>query len=315
MSTTPNQLPHAWSPEALLSKSQRHAEQLSQFSHDDWQFVLWSSLALELLARAALAHISPVLLAATTKEDWHNLVYALQMEPNKPKFVPKSIDITECFRRLQDLLPDFDSDLSNFSSVHMARRNEELHAGSLPFDNLPSSSWLPAYYRASRVLLQSLGEPMEAYFGEETASAANEMIAASLDHSAKVVLRAISEHKTKWGILPGHDQHTLTGQATNWALRQTGHRVTCPACGNSALVTGESIGAPIKELDDEEIIEVQQFLPSRFECIACGLRIAGLAQLSAAGLGDAYKATFTYEAAEYYAPNDPYGGYDADYNE
>jgi len=60
--TPPQQTPHAWSRDALLVKAQRYAEQMLSNPRESWQFAFWSSLALELLARAALASVSPALL-------------------------------------------------------------------------------------------------------------------------------------------------------------------------------------------------------------------------------------------------------------
>jgi hypothetical protein len=69
-------------------------------------------------------------------------------------------------------------------------------------------------------------------------------------------------------------------------------------------------------LDGDLIVEVQDYLPEKFECIACQLKIAGLSQLSACGLNATYKATFTYDAADYYAPeDDPHSHFDDDNNE
>lgn len=44
---------------------------------DDDLFPFWSSLALEFLARATLAHVSPVLLAEVSEPDGRNLLHAL----------------------------------------------------------------------------------------------------------------------------------------------------------------------------------------------------------------------------------------------
>lgn len=57
------------------------------------------------------------------------------------------------------------------------------------------------------------------------------------------------------------------------------------------------------------------FLPSKFECVACGLKISSLSQLHAAGLGDTYKATYVYEASDYFKSSDEYEGYEPDFNE
>ena len=78
---------------------------------------------------------------------------------------------------------------------------------------------------------------------------------------------------------------------------------------------GSAIAPPTQGIENDVITETQQYLPSVFECIACGLKISGLSQLSAADLGDAYTATTTYDATDYYATEDPYGDYEPDYNE
>ena len=66
----------------------------------------------------------------------------------------------------------------------------------------------------------------------------------------------------------------------------------------------------------------------RFRCIACGLRIEGIAKLSALDLGDLYTHTRTSTIADYFdlyteeeleearnAPPPPDWGYDDDFNE
>ena len=78
---------------------------------------------------------------------------------------------------------------------------------------------------------------------------------------------------------------------------------------------GTAISAPVKRLEDDLIIEVQDHLPTKFECVACNLKIAGLSQLAACGLGATYKSTSTYDAADYYAPEDRYEEFEDDNNE
>src|SRR5262249_33566149 len=108
-----------------------------------------------------------------------------------------------------------------------------------------------------------------------------------------------------------------TAIATLWATKHAGHRVACPACGSVAIVAGDSISAPKKTISGDMITEKQEHLPNKFECIACGMKIAGLSQLTAAGLGDVYVKSRTYNASEFYAttPEDEYDGYEDDNNE
>jgi hypothetical protein len=315
MSTRPpkaKKILHPWSTEALLAKAQRYAEEMLSHSRDDWRFGLTSTFVLEFLARASLANTSPTLLA--NPKNWSNLYFSLGHTPNTPKFIPKSIDISEVFSRLRYINPAFTSELEGFAAKHISRRNEELHAGSAPFDGL-STSWLAKFYETCTVFLASIGEELDVLLGNEESQIAVQLIAASKDESAKAVAKAISAHKTVWETKDSAEKENLKKKASAWATRQAGHRVICPSCDNEALVTGGPISGPIRKLDGDLIIEAQEYLPSKFECIACQLKIAGLSQLSASGLGATYKSTSTYEAAEYYALEDEHAGFDDDNNE
>lgn len=304
---------HSWSKDALLAKAQRFAEQMLSHPKDDWRFALWSTLVLELLGRAALARVNPALLAEA--KDWNNVYFSLGFTPTATKFVPKSIDVSSVFSRLQEILPAFTKELEGFAVLHMARRNEELHAGGTPFDSLKTTAWLPVYYQTCSILVESLGETLELLLGKEEATFASTIITAYRDESAKAVLKSVAAHKTVWEGKSEPERTKLSNQASTWATRQDGHRVHCPACGNDALVTGSAIAAPFQKIEDELMVETQQYLPAKFECVACQLKIAGLSQLTACGLGDTYTATFTYDLADYYAPNDDYAGYEDDNNE
>jgi hypothetical protein len=91
-----------------------------------------------------------------------------------------------------------------------------------------------------------------------------------------------------------------TRDATAWATREAGHRVTCPACGSSALVQGSPSGSVATEVREDEVVQRQKMLPSSFSCIACGLRISGLSRLTACGLGDAFTARTPFSIADFF---------------
>lgn len=281
---------------------------------DEWEYALWSSLALEFLARAALANVSPALLAEADKSG-SNLYYSLGFAPFEEKFSPRSIAISEVFRRLATILSDFTREHESFGNLHTGRRNAELHSGELAFDGVKGSAWQPRFYLICEVLLLSMGYSLQDFLGTEEAAVARKLIEAEVDGSAKAVRGDIEAHKTVWsGKLPA-EKATLKTQASIWSTRQSGHRVDCPACGCAALIMGEPVSAPSQRLEDDEIIETQEYLPAQFECIACGLKINGLSKLAVAGLSDRFKKTQTYDAAEYYAPTDNWSEYEEDNNE
>jgi len=311
---TPNPTPTTWDPDALYNKAERYVQNMSTFDSDDWEYALFSSLSLELLARSALANISPALLAESDR-NWTSLYHALGFTPTEKKYSPKSITVNEVFVRLSSILPDFTTELENFSKQHTGRRNSELHSGETAFDDIKVSVWQPRFYQTCEVLLASMGMTLRDFLGEEEANVATQLIVAAADDSAKAAKGDVEAHQKVWFAKEQVERERLSSQAEVWATRQAGHRVKCPACASDALVAGEPVTAPVQRLKDDEITETQEHLPNYFECIACGLKIAGLSRLNAVGLGDRYKNTQVYDAAEYYSPDDHWAGYEDDNNE
>lgn len=280
-----------------------------------WEHVLLSSLCLELLARAALANVHPALLADSRDRNWNNLLHALGFPPTEPRFSPKSVPTNEVVRRLGEILPDFDKEDENFCQVHVGARNAELHTGETPFDGLQPSTWQPAFFKATKALLVSMGMELAELFGPQEASTADKLIAAAADEKAQAAKGDVAAHAKLWGEKSDAERQSLSESAKVWATRQAGHRVSCPACSSNALLYGEPISSPVQTLEDEQIVERQEYLPSQFECIACGLKVSGLSRLSAIGLGDRFTRTEFYDPADFYSPEDRYYGYEEDNNE
>lgn len=288
---------HEWSEESLFYKAALYFEQMESHTANDWQYGFWSALILELLARAALSHISPVFLANTTR-DWRNLAHALGKGPTVKKFSPASLNTRDIFARLRELTPGFDEEISNFCIKHAERRNSEVHSGHLAFESLGTSEWLPRFYLACKVLTES----MERDFSDlvpNSAEAMN-MIDSLRDDTAKAVRENIKAHRKVWSNKNEEEQNKASMQATAWAKRQSGHSVDCPSCNCKALLKGSPSGTVSTRLDGDYIVERQTQLPSSFECIACGLRISGLSRLSACGLGDAFSKKSTCTVAEFF---------------
>jgi hypothetical protein len=128
-----------------------------------------------------------------------------------------------------------------------------------------------------------------------------DMIAVMMDTAAKSVGKEIEAQRKAWEQRSPEDQKLASDQAIIWATRHGGHRVTCPACGSTALVQGSPQGSVTTPTEQEdEVVQKQTVVPSSFECVACGLKIAGLSKLTASGLGDAFTATSTYSPAQFF---------------
>lgn len=288
---------NSWSSDALFAKALLFSEQMNTSIADEWKHGLWSSLSLELLARAALANISPVLLAEPN--NWRNITHALGNAPTAKKFTPNSIGTKEVLARLSELLPDFTQEVAGFCSKHIERRNAELHSGEMVFSGLGTSEWLPKYYKACKILLESLGRKLDDFVSDP--GAAQQLIESLDDAAAKAVEQDIKAHSKVWENKEDESRNTATLQAQAWAARHAGHRVECPSCKSPALLQGSPSGPVATTVGDDEVIQKQTMLPTSFECIACGLKISGFSKLSACGLGDAFTAKTIYTAAEFFS--------------
>jgi hypothetical protein len=286
-----------WDESTLWAKAVLYTRLATESDRESWLYPFWSSLALEFTARAALAHVSPTLLADTSSGDAGNLLYALGRAPFSPGL--KSIGIAEALSRCERLFADFTVEHRKFCAGFTGRRNEELHTGSSPFGALKSQSWLPRYYEAVQALLTAMGRSMKDLFGSE-AAAATKMIAALHDDAARQVKQSISARRTVWQERQEADRLAANQRATSAAQRHLGHVVICPACSSKALVAGEEIDRRDPALEGEEIVERATMLPTELKCEACGLHIVGHAQLHAADLGDTFTQTRRTDAIEYY---------------
>lgn len=198
----------------------------------------------------------------------------------------------------------------------MNRRNNELHSGDLPFDGLGTSAWLPMYFFACKVMLESMGENLELLFGDNEAKIAKTLIDSLQDEAAKSVNGTIKAHKTVWGGKSDAEKDILRKRSEIASTRHMGHRVSCPACDSVALIQGSPVGPPVVSIEEDLIVERQSMLPSSFECIACGLKILGFSKLSACNIGDSFTSTYSYDATEYFAiESPPYDKIESDFNE
>jgi hypothetical protein len=289
-----------WDEQLLWAKAQLYLTEAYEYERDNWLFPFWCTLSLEMIARCAVSHVHPVLLASANDRDCSNLLYALSHPDKMGSTAPKSIEISEVLARCEQLIPSFTKEHQRFCVGLMGRRNEELHSGGMPFSDLNLHKWLPRYYECCSILLDSLGQTLENLIGKEEASAANKMIAALNDEAAKEVQGEIKAFKKVWESKTPEQKQSATALADVSATRTQGHVVECPACSSRALLRGEEVSSLQDEIGENEIISRRVMLPTSFECSACGLSIQGHNKLHAAGLSDTYTKTSRHDPIEYY---------------
>ena len=290
-----------WTYDLLWSKARSYMERALDVPREGDLFPFWASLALELLARAALARVSPTLLAETGDSDGRHLLHALGLEPKVKAYVPKSITTADVLTRCEQVVPSFTKEVELFCRGFTNKRNEELHSGGTPFAALSNHTWLPRFYEATRLLLDFQGKQLADFVGQEEAKAAQVMLQAVADEAAKSVQKQINAHAEVWKGKKPEERERLEKAGENHARPWKGHVVKCPACGSHALLTGEEIKQQPPSLEGEELVVRSVVLPTALECVACGLGIHSHSQLYAAGLGGQFTNTTTFDPLDYYA--------------
>lgn len=300
----------SWERDPLLAKARLYVERGLEYSREDPQFGLWCAFGLELLARAAVASVSPALLAEPTS-DQKSLLHALGK--GDPRTGPKSIAVAQVIRLCQYLFKEFSAEDATAALALINRRNEELHTGASAFDEYTTRQWIGGFYRCCKSLASVLGEPLETILGPDEAAVAMGMLTEIEKEVRQRVNRLAASHRDVFqsrSVEERDAQFAAAKAAVDKLVHQRHHRVDCPSCGANATVQGDTFG-PVRVTHDEdddgmaEVVVRQAVVPRNFLCQACGLRLDGYAELLAANLGDQYSRTTRYTPSEFYELIDP----------
>lgn len=295
----------AWDRDSLWAKACVYIERAFNESKGDPLFGLWAALGLELLARSAVSHVSPTLLAEPDREQ-KQLLHALGRGSERvPK---KSLGSAQVLQLCSTLFDQFTDEHQKASMAIINRRNEELHTGSSAFDEYPSSQWFSGFCRSCKALCECQGKDLAELFGDEEAENAKQLLAQERSKVEDTVKSSIAAHKRVFDAKPPEDQASAKTAAAKLATRlswEGHHRADCPACSSAASVSGVLYGKEQVSHDDGEIVVRQPVSPRNFECSACGLKLSGYAQLEVAGMGGRHTRTSRYTPEDYFGLVDP----------
>lgn len=296
----------SWERDSLWGKAVLFMQRATAEDRESALFGLWSSLGLELLARAAVAKTSPVLLADPDK-DHKNILYALGVSSTN---APKSVSTIQVLTLCRLLVPGFTDDEFKSAAALVNRRNEELHTGSAAFETFPTQTWVAGFYGCCKILAEHQGESLESLFGRDEARAAREMLGKIESTVLSQVKSLIAAHQKVFHAKSEQEQRKLSEAAESSAndlCHRGHHRVTCPACSSVATVQGNTYGGERLEHRDGKIIVRESVVPTKFQCLACDLKLSGYHSLVAAGVGDHFTHRSEYSPPDYYELIDPNG--------
>jgi hypothetical protein len=205
---------------------------------------LWASLALELLAKAALARISPVLIAEPTEEG-ANLLASLGLIKggDHSSSVRAKTIFTRCHRASRPF------DLKESSRFTQAR-NEYLHGPGVPFLAIPPDVWWPKFWAQMDILVRSMDKEMSDLVGPDREPIVDRYLSQNKknieDRTEALIARArqrIAQRRAGTMTTRMVAEWSSVGDLTAWMKYRTPQQ--CPACDLEGVLEGD------EELDRE----------------------------------------------------------------
>ncbi|GAB2736168.1 hypothetical protein ACX801_12780 [Arthrobacter bambusae] len=259
---------------------------------------LWASLALELLAKFALARVSPLLIA-TPQEDGTNLLIAAGLMNGSSRF--RSIPAHTLFGRCHKAFKPFNE---KEAMLFAESRNDFLHGAGLGFGAVPEDAWWARYWAQVVILLDHSERDLDGLVGFDRVDIVEKYLA----------LNAKNLERRLEGLLERARRLLERHQVSNppdWVEREfsrfsslsagLSHRSesTCPACGADGVLEGEEASnyeIRTERVSDEDYDSWVELTVDAdyFSCENCRLVLDGYELLSLSGLPVAFGAVGDY---------------------
>lgn len=293
--------PIAWDSDSLKAKAVVYFDRAFAVDHDDPVFAFWCHMALEQLARSAVAAVSPALLGANRKPE--SLLYGLGLADSDPLKLDSASSIV-VYDLCKRLVVGFGPSEQATCEEARGRRNAELHSSIAAMENLPRG-WIGRFFAACRVLVRHLGLDLADILEADRAALVERLIVEDAERIRDGVRAAISKARDRVVELPAAERsrredlalaelHSPARPIDMNVFAQPvvpSHRLLkelpCPACKTHIALRGEVVGSNQVRLDnDRQLIETRIAIPLLLVCPVCELRLDGVSELTVAGLGD-----------------------------
>jgi hypothetical protein len=255
---------------------------------------LWSSAALELLGKAALARVSPLLIAEPTEEGL-NILIAAGLIDGPARF--SSVSASTIFKRCERAFRPFVArDARRFADA----RNEYLHGSGLGFTALPPEAWWPKFWALASILVTAQDCQLNDFVGDQRTEIIEAYLVLNKKNVEHRVEALISRAKqrlmlAKSGTLPAKIQLEW-GNATDLTA---GHSYSapaqCPACGSPGMAEGDDNSDMEYQYDggygDEEqgwVWATVTVPVDYFSCPTCRLVLDGYELIEQSGMAETF---------------------------
>lgn len=255
---------------------------------------LWASLALELLAKSALARVSPLLIAEPNEEG-SNLLIASGLVEGTTSFM--SVAAKTIFTRCARAFRPF----NHPEAMKIAAgRNEYLHGGSATITQLPAHAWWPRFWAQAVILVTAQDKSIEDLVGGSRVSIVEKHLATNrqtIEHRVTAYIERAKQRLTLYRS--GGMSARLRAEWAKPSHQTVGlpyqDECSCPACGETGILEGtlvegvEARTERIAENDFDVWVELT-VVSDYFSCPTCRLVLDDAELIEAADLPGEFTA-------------------------
>jgi hypothetical protein len=257
---------------------------------------LWASAALELLAKAALARVSPLLIAEPT-EDSTNILIAAGLIEGTARFT--SVSTSTVFKRCQKAFRPFSApDAQKFADA----RNEYLHGSGVGFMKIPPQAWWPRYWALADILVTAHDHSIADLVGPDRTLQVEDYLAQNarnVEQRTEALIARARQRLAQYraGTLPARIQAEWLADPGPGPGLPYYAGAECPACGDVGIVEGEDGSNQLSfeysyDLEDGSPVGATATLDvpvEYFSCHTCHLVLNGYELIRQAGLPDSFE--------------------------
>jgi hypothetical protein len=253
---------------------------------------LWASLALELLAKAALARVSPLLVAEPTEEGT-NLLIACGLIHGDARFT--SVRAKTLFTRCQKAFKPFS--LTEATAITNAR-NEYLHSSGVGFMAVPPNAWWPKFWAQAAILITALDKDINDLVGAGRESVVTNHLAQNaknVEHRTETLIERAEQRLWQYrdGTLPARVAAEWKPGLDRSAGLSYQTTETCPACGSEGILEGDDVEDTKVEWqqvseDDFDAVVTHTVGAEYFSCPTCQLVLDRYEFIEHAGLSSSF---------------------------
>ncbi|MCD5348106.1 hypothetical protein [Agromyces sp. S2-1-8] len=233
----------------------------------------WAAAALELLAKAALARVSPLLIIPPDAEG-KNVLAALGVVAYDGSPVETVAAKTLWARSERAFRPFAQKEAALIS----AGRNEYLHGIGTGLPNLPEHVWWGRYWNQASILVVALDQDLHAFVGGVRLEQVERYLQGHTHHVQEHVDSLIARSQQRLAqrgnpaIAAGLRDELIHARDLSAGLLYV-ETAACPACGGDGVLEGEETGGQEIDWDSDpwSPIETLEVYADHFSCPKCQL--------------------------------------------